>query len=107
MLVSKAFSSSEKHPLAKGPPLAAKTARDVLAEVTAVVMPLTGGSVTLTEMINDSPNWTLHFTGMGDDKVKLIVDLIGQLVSRYPSIDWSGEVVQLATGRRTLCYLAK
>lgn len=87
--------------------LRAKTAGEFLAETVAFVAPPKGGVITLTEMIDDTPNWSLNFSAMGDSKVQLIVELIAQLGTEHPIIDWSGEGIRSGSDRRTIHFRAR
>src|SRR5436190_740954 len=79
-----------------------QSAKELMAEIVACVSPSDSCVITLSEMIDDTPNWAATFSGMGDDKVQLIVEVIEKLVDSRPLIDWSAEQVQSGTNRRTM-----
>ena len=90
----------------EAPPLALKTADELLAETVALVMLPTGGVITLTEVVDDTPNWSLNFSAMGDSKVLQIVELIARLETEHPVIDWASEGVRSGTDCRTIHFRA-
>ena len=83
--------------------LRAKTAGELVADIVALLELPNGAVISLTEMTDDSPNWSLSVTGMGDNKVHAIIELIAQLVETHPIIDWSGEF-ERSENRRTIRF---
>ena len=106
MRVFETYAALEKQ-RAEASPLHVKTAGEFLAETIALVMPPKGGVITLTEMIDDTPNWSLNFSAMGDGRVRLIVELIARLGTEHPIIDWSGEKIRSGSDRRTIHFRAR